>query len=145
KGWSPRAVERAVAVRLPDRDVPELVLRTRQLHLLLPIEVAQIEEGELAERHELADHELVLGNIVRLVLRRRAERVRTTAVDRLWNEVTVRDHDLYLSALQRNLVARLRDRPLGSAAHRLIRIHPLLVRRLDEIAAVVTMLDRDHL
>src|SRR5580765_7016429 len=47
----------------------------------LPVEVRQIEEPEGAEREESADHELILGDVGRMVFRRVTERIQLAALD----------------------------------------------------------------
>src|SRR6266508_758441 len=54
------AVEGAMTARLIHRHLSQSIARTRQLHLLLPIEIGQIEERELAVGEERADHVLIL-------------------------------------------------------------------------------------
>ena len=110
------AVERAVASGLPDADLSQLVDRAGQLHFLFPVEVRQVEERELAVGQQRADHELVLGHVLRLVLRGGAERIRLPppfsgcAMRR-----PSRRDDVDLQALDRNSVAGLHDRPLAAA------------------------------
>src|SRR4249920_1646511 len=89
------AVERAMTSGLPDRHFAQFVHAARQLHFLLPIEVGQIEERELAIGKERTDHELVFGYILRLVLGGGTEWIGSAAaVDRHADQAAIRGDDV---------------------------------------------------
>ena len=139
-----RAVERAVAARLPDRNGSDQVGWTNELDLLLPIEISEIEEPEAPVREERRHHQLVLWNVRRMILERRAARFVAAARLRLGDELAVRGHDDHIDAFERNPVPGLQDRALV-VAHAQIGVSPALICRFDEVAPIVAAVERHEL
>ena len=142
-GGGPRPVERPVAAGLIHGDGTQPVDGARQLHLHVPVEVAEVHEAEPAEAEQRAQGALVLGRRGRPVLGPGAVGVGPAVVDGLRDELHVgRDHP-HLDVAHRHHVPGPghHSRVAGGLQ---VDVAPLLVPLLGLAAVIEEPLDLDH-
>src|SRR5262245_736149 len=134
-----------MATRLIQRHRTEFVHRAYKLHFLCPVQIDESEHLELAERQHGSDHILIFGTGRRLLLGRAAERIYCSgSIEWFIEQFTVGGDDERFKTLDRNAVTGLHDRSFACRRSAEV-IKPLLIDRLNVVAAAVKLAKRNHL
>src|SRR5437879_5521994 len=137
------AVECAVAAGLIDGYSAQLVYRAAELHLLLPVEIDQIQVSKLAIARQHARHALIFESNWSFLFRGGTKRIGPAAVDRLRQNLLIRGDHEDTKSLDRDLISRLDDGALACGGSR-VAVQPLLIFLLDGIAVVVEFANGQH-